>query len=49
MEVSIMRLAITLPEKLVNEFDKTCKENGYNSRNKGLQDAMKSFIEQNKN
>lgn len=43
-----MRLAINLPEKLIHEFDDTCKEKGYNSRNKGLQDAMITFIEQNK-
>lgn len=45
----MVRVAMNLPKELLVEFDKTCKENGYNSRNKGLQDAMKSFIEQNKN
>ena len=42
------RIAMTLPKELVNEFDECLKENGYTSRTKGLQDAMREYIERHK-
>lgn len=42
------RIAMTLPKELVNEFDECLKKNGYNSRAKGLQDAMREYIEGHK-
>lgn len=39
---------MTLPKKLLNEFDDVLKKNGYNSRSKGLQDAMEKYINENK-
>jgi len=41
----MMRIAITLPKELVTEFDEFLKKNGYNSRNKGLQEAINQFME----
>ena len=41
----MIRVAMTLPKELVNEFDKFLKEKGYNSRNKGIQDAIKEHIQ----
>jgi CopG family nickel-responsive transcriptional regulator len=43
----MMRVAITLPKELVEEFDECLKKNGYNSRSKGLQDAMQKYINEN--
>lgn len=42
------RISVTVPMELLNKFDKVLKENGYNSRTKGLQDAMKEFINQHR-
>ncbi len=41
----MIRVAMTLPKELLNEFDKFLKEKGYNSRNKGFQDAMEEYIQ----
>ena len=42
------KISATLPLKLVHEFDAVLKENGYNSRTKGLQDAIQEYINQHK-
>jgi CopG family transcriptional regulator, nickel-responsive regulator len=44
----MIRIAITLPKELLNEFDECLKENEYNSRTKGLQNAMKEYMELHK-
>lgn len=38
------RISINLPDELLNEFDDVLKKKGYNSRTKGLQDAIKDYI-----
>ncbi|MDY9924375.1 hypothetical protein [Methanobacterium sp.] len=38
------RISINLPDKLLDEFDEVLKENGYNSRMNGLQNAIKLYI-----
>ena len=38
------RISITLPKNLVNEFDDTLKQKGYNSRADGLKDAIEKYI-----
>jgi CopG family nickel-responsive transcriptional regulator len=43
-----MRIAMTIPKELVNKFDECLKKNGYNSRTKGLQDAMQEYMELHK-
>lgn len=48
MGVNMMRLAINLPQELVTEFDKSLKKNGFNSRNKGLQEAINQYMERNR-
>jgi CopG family nickel-responsive transcriptional regulator len=40
----MIRIAITLPKDLIEQFDDVLKENGYTYRTKGLEDAMKEFI-----
>lgn len=42
------RTSITLSKNLINELDKVLKENGYTSRKKGLEDAVKEYIKQHK-
>lgn len=42
------RIAMTLPKELVNGFDVCLKKNGYTSRTKGLQNAMREYMERHK-
>ncbi|BDZ72032.1 hypothetical protein [Methanobacterium petrolearium] len=42
------RLSTTLPKELINEFDRVLKKNGYTSRRKGLEDAIKEYIKQHR-
>lgn len=42
------RIAITLPNELLSDFDECLKKNGYNSRTKGMQEAMNEYIERHK-
>lgn len=38
------RISISLPEKLLEEFDRILKEKGYVSRSEGIRDAIRSYI-----
>ncbi|WP_048204218.1 nickel-responsive transcriptional regulator NikR [Methanobacterium formicicum] len=40
----MMRISMSLPKKLLNEFDEVLKDRGYNSRSKGIRDALKDYI-----
>lgn len=35
---------MSLPKKLLNEFDEVLKDRGYQSRSKGIRDALKDYI-----
>ncbi|EKF84739.1 nickel responsive regulator [Methanobacterium formicicum DSM 3637] len=35
---------MSLPKKLLSEFDEVLKDRGYNSRSKGIRDALKDYI-----
>ena len=35
---------MSLPKNLLNEFDEVLKDRGYNSRSKGIRDALKDYI-----
>ena len=39
-----MRISMSLPKKLLNEFDEVLKDRGYQSRSKGIRDALKDYI-----
>ncbi|HMK53916.1 MAG TPA: nickel-responsive transcriptional regulator NikR [Methanobacteriaceae archaeon] len=39
-----MRISMSLPRKLLNEFDEVLKDRGYQSRSKGIRDALKDYI-----
>jgi CopG family nickel-responsive transcriptional regulator len=43
-----MRISLTLPKELVNEFDECLKKNGFKSRTKGMHEAMNEYIERHK-
>ncbi len=38
------RISISLPEKLLEEFDRILEEKGYVSRSEGIRDAIRSYI-----
>lgn len=42
----ITRFGVSLPEKLVEEFDNLISESGYSNRSKAIKDAITEFITQ---
>lgn len=40
----MMRISMSLPTKLLSEFDEVLKERGYQSRSKGIRDALNDYI-----
>ena len=44
----MIRVAITVPKELLNEFDECLKKNRYNSRTKGMHEAMNEYIKPHK-
>ena len=39
-----MRISMSLPKKLLSDFDEVLKERGYQSRSKGIRDALQDYI-----
>ncbi|CDG65936.1 nickel responsive regulator [Methanobacterium sp. MB1] len=39
-----MRISMSLPKDLLNEFDEVINDRGYQSRSKGIRDALKDYI-----
>jgi len=44
----MIRVVMTLPKNLLNEFDVCLKQKKFHSRSKGLQDVMREYIDKNK-
>ena len=40
----MMRISMSLPKKLLAEFDEVLKDRGYQSRSKGIRDALSDYI-----
>lgn len=40
----MMRISMSLPKKLLSDFDEVLKDREYNSRSKGIRDAIKDYI-----
>lgn len=40
----MMRISMSLPKKLLSDFDEVLKDRGYQSRSKGIRDALKDYI-----
>jgi len=40
----MMRISMSLPKKLLNEFDEVLRGREYQSRSKGIRDALKDYI-----
>ncbi|MCF0226850.1 MAG: nickel-responsive transcriptional regulator NikR [Methanobrevibacter sp.] len=39
-----MRISMSLPKKLLADFDEVLKDRGYQSRSKGIRDALQDYI-----
>ena len=44
----IVRIGVTFPPELLNEFDEIINKMGYNSRSKAMQDAVRLFVSEKK-
>lgn len=42
------RVSINLPDELLKELDDCLKEKGYNSRLKGIEDALENYINEHR-
>lgn len=40
----MMRISMSLPKKLLTDFDEVLKDRGYQSRSKGIRDALQDYI-----
>lgn len=40
----MMRISMSLPTKLLDDFDEVLKDRGYKSRSKGIRDALNDYI-----
>ena len=46
MEQELMRIGVSLPEKLLSRFDEIILKRGYSSRSEGIRDAIRNYIVQ---
>lgn len=44
MEQDLMRIGVSLPEKLLGKFDEIILQRGYSSRSEGIRDAIRNYI-----
>ncbi|MFB3765811.1 MAG: nickel-responsive transcriptional regulator NikR [Methanotrichaceae archaeon] len=44
MEQELMRIGVSLPEKLLSRFDEIILQRGYSSRSEGIRDAIRNYI-----
>ena len=44
MEQELMRIGVSLPEKLLSRFDEIISQRGYSSRSEGIRDAIRNYI-----
>jgi CopG family nickel-responsive transcriptional regulator len=44
MDQDLMRIGVSLPENLLNKFDKIIQQRGYSSRSEGVRDAIRNYI-----
>jgi len=44
MEQELMRIGVSLPEKLLSRFDEIILHRGYSSRSEGIRDAIRNYI-----
>ena len=44
MEQELMRIGVSLPEKLLSKFDEIILHRGYSSRSEGIRDAIRNYI-----
>ncbi|MEM2130368.1 MAG: nickel-responsive transcriptional regulator NikR [Candidatus Bathyarchaeia archaeon] len=46
--IGVIRFSVSLPPKLVKEFDEVWKEKGYDNRSRATHDAFRNFISEHK-
>ncbi|MDI9394090.1 MAG: nickel-responsive transcriptional regulator NikR [Euryarchaeota archaeon] len=44
MDKELMRIGISLPDTLLDKFDKIIEKRGYSSRSEGIRDSIRSYI-----
>jgi CopG family nickel-responsive transcriptional regulator len=44
MDQELMRIGVSLPEKLLSRFDEIILKRGYSSRSEGIRDAIRNYI-----
>ena len=44
MEQELMRIGVSLPEKLLSRFDEIILQRGYSSRSEGIRDSIRNYI-----
>jgi CopG family nickel-responsive transcriptional regulator len=44
MDQELMRIGVSLPEKLLSRFDEIILHRGYSSRSEGIRDAIRNYI-----
>ncbi|MDD1737562.1 MAG: nickel-responsive transcriptional regulator NikR [Methanothrix sp.] len=44
MDQELMRIGVSLPEKLLSRFDEIILQRGYSSRSEGIRDAIRNYI-----
>jgi CopG family transcriptional regulator, nickel-responsive regulator len=44
METELMRIGVSLPDNLLDKFDKIIEKRGYSSRSEGIRDAIRNYI-----
>jgi CopG family nickel-responsive transcriptional regulator len=44
MDQDLMRIGVSLPEKLLGKFDEIILQRGYSSRSEGIRDAIRNYI-----
>jgi CopG family transcriptional regulator, nickel-responsive regulator len=44
METELMRIGVSIPDDLLDKFDKIIEKRGYSSRSEGIRDSIRSYI-----
>jgi len=44
MDQDLMRIGVSLPDKLLGKFDEIILQRGYSSRSEGIRDAIRNYI-----
>ncbi len=48
MDQELVRTCVSLPDKLLDQFDEIIKKRGYSSRSEGIRDAIRNYLTHHK-